>query len=118
MTTGGFEMELNTEILIIGGCGSSRDGCRGNSCGSECGGGRKRPFPERHFWCGQQDTAQEACFCGQRSDFQGLYYFCLKIKKLNKELCLSKKRTEMHIELRLQNRLFLFHKRLTSKTES
>ena len=68
MTTGGSDMELKTEILIIGG-----DGCRGNRCGSECGGGRKRPFPERHFWCGQQDTAQEACFCGQRSDFQGLY---------------------------------------------
>lgn len=74
-------MELKTEILIIGGGASgmaaavaaAEMGAEVTVAEANAAVGGNGPFPERHFWCGQQDTAQEACFCGQRSDFQRLY---------------------------------------------
>ena len=80
MTTGGSDMELKTEILIIGGGASgmaaavaaAEMGAEVTVAEANAAVGGNGLFP-RGIFGGQQDTAQEACFCGQRSDFQGLY---------------------------------------------
>ena len=78
MTTGGSGMELKTEILIIGGGASgmaaavaaAEMGAEVTVAEAECGGGRKRPFPERHFGVDSKIQRKELVFADRDQIFR------------------------------------------------